>query len=108
MSIFLTPSVVSFQQYYDVIHSTTEAISRDPSNVKALYRRSKAYAETWEFDLAADDLRKVASLMPEMAEAAQAELKTLEIKRTEQELKERRLLAGKLSIRGGLSGVPPT
>ncbi|VDP23765.1 unnamed protein product [Echinostoma caproni] len=95
------------EQYYSVIDNTTEALSRDPTNVKALYRRSKAYTETWDLDLAASDLKKVAALMPEMTEAAEAELKALENKRADQELKERRLLAGKLSIQGNLSGLPP-
>ncbi|THD23584.1 Aryl hydrocarbon receptor interacting [Fasciola hepatica] len=96
------------KQFYSVIDSTTEALSRDPENVKALYRRSKAYTETWDLELAADDLKKVAALMPEMSKAAETELKALETKRADQELKERRLLAGKLSVRGSLSGIPPT
>ncbi|CAL8071883.1 unnamed protein product [Calicophoron daubneyi] len=93
------------KEYYAVIESTSEALSRDPNNVKALYRRSKAYTETWDLDLAAEDLKTVAKLMPEMAEAAATELKALEVKRSEQELKERRLLAGRLSLRSNAPTV---
>ncbi|TGZ63903.1 hypothetical protein CRM22_006650 [Opisthorchis felineus] len=94
------------KQYYAAIESTSEALSRDPKNVKALYRRSKAYSETWDLDLSAEDLRKVADLMPDMAAAVNVELQALEAKRAEQALKERRLLAGKLSARSPSS--PPT
>ncbi|OON16688.1 hypothetical protein X801_07496 [Opisthorchis viverrini] len=96
----------STQQYYAAIESTSEALSRDPKNVKALYRRSKAYSETWDLDLSAADLRKVADLMPDMTAAVNVELQALEAKRAEQALKERRLLAGKLSARSPSS--PPT
>ncbi|KAF8563038.1 Aryl hydrocarbon receptor interacting [Paragonimus westermani] len=94
------------KQFYDVINSATEALSRDPTNVKALYRRAKAYTETWDLNLAADDLRNVAKLMPKMSETVASELKTLELKRSEQELKERRMLAGKLSARSSSHSTP--
>ncbi|KAA3675641.1 AH receptor-interacting protein [Paragonimus westermani] len=94
------------KQFYDVINSATEALSRDPTNVKALYRRAKAYTETWDLNLAADDLRNVAKLMPEMSETVASELKALELKRSEQELKERRMLAGKLSMQSSSHSTP--
>lgn len=96
------------KQYYATITSASEAISRDPSNVKALFRRSKAYIETWDLDLATEDLHQVANLMPEMHDIVNAELKALEVKRSEQKLKERNFLATKLSIRSSLSGVQKT
>ncbi|CAH8558018.1 unnamed protein product [Dicrocoelium dendriticum] len=96
------------KQYYAVIESTSEALSRDPSNAKALFRRAKAYVETWDLDLATEDLNRVAILMPEMNDAVKAELRALEARRSEQQLKERRLLAGKLSIHSSLFGVEST
>ncbi|VDQ11411.1 unnamed protein product [Trichobilharzia regenti] len=82
--------------YYAAIRNTTEALSRDPTNMKALYRRSKAYTETWDLDLAADDLRKLASCYPDMKNTVDRDLKLLEAKRVDQEMKERQKLAGKL------------
>ncbi|CAH8827295.1 unnamed protein product [Trichobilharzia szidati] len=84
------------KDYYAAIRNTTEALSRDPTNMKALYRRSKAYTETWDLDLAADDLRKLASCYPDMKNTVDRDLKLLEAKRVDQEMKERQKLAGKL------------
>ncbi|CAH8474648.1 unnamed protein product [Schistosoma haematobium] len=84
------------KDYYAVIKNTTEALSRDPTNVKALYRRSKAYIETWDFDLAAEDLRKLAICRPEMKNTVENELNIIEAKRVNEEIKGRQKLAGKL------------
>ncbi|CAH8450660.1 unnamed protein product [Heterobilharzia americana] len=85
------------KDYYATIRNTSEALSRDPTNMKALYRRFKAYTETWDLDLAAADLRKLASCHPDMSNTVNNELKMLEMKRVDQEMKERRKFAGKLS-----------
>ncbi|CAH8472709.1 unnamed protein product [Schistosoma rodhaini] len=84
------------KDYYAAIKSTTEALSRDPTNVKALYRRSKAYTETWDFDLAAEDLRKLAACRPDMKNTVKNELNIIETKRFDEEVKGRQKLAGKL------------
>ncbi|CAI2724177.1 unnamed protein product [Schistosoma spindalis] len=84
------------KDYYAAIKNTTEALSRDPTNVKALYRRSKAYIETWDFDLAAEDLRKLAICRPEMKNTVENELNIIEAKRVDEEIKGRKKLAGKL------------
>ncbi|CAH8465413.1 unnamed protein product [Schistosoma mattheei] len=84
------------KDYYAAIKNTTEALSRDPTNVKALYRRSKAYIETWDFDLAAEDLRKLAICRPEMKNTVENELNIIEAKRVNEEIKGRQKLAGKL------------
>ncbi|CAH8451051.1 unnamed protein product [Schistosoma turkestanicum] len=84
------------QDYYAAIKSTTEALSRDPKNAKALYRRSKAYAETWDFDLAVEDLRNLAICRPDMKKTVENELNMIEAKRINEEVKGRRKLAGKL------------
>ncbi|VDO77554.1 unnamed protein product [Schistosoma margrebowiei] len=84
------------KDYYAAIKNTTEALSRDPTNVKALYRRSKAYIETWDFDLAAEDLRKLAICRPEMKDTVENELNIIEAKRVNEEIKGRQKLAGKL------------
>lgn len=87
------------KNYYAAIQNTTEALSRDPTNIKALYRRSKAYIETWDLDLATEDLRKLAICRPDMKKTVENELNMIESKRVDQEIKERQKLAGKLCTR---------
>lgn len=50
------------KEYYSVIEHCTTVLKSEPDNVKALYRRGKAYIGTWDEDKASKDLKKVAEL----------------------------------------------
>lgn len=65
------------KEYYSVIEYTTVVLEKDPNNVKALFRRAKAYAATWDFDLAYKDFQRVAELDPSFKSTITKELKNL-------------------------------
>ncbi|XP_055939692.1 AH receptor-interacting protein-like [Argiope bruennichi] len=65
------------KDYYPVIDATTTILEKDPKNVKALYRRGKAYVGTWDLDNAHKDFDKVAELDPSFKSVIQKELKNL-------------------------------
>lgn len=46
-------------------------------NVKALFRRGKAYVGTWDLDLARDDFNKVLELDPSFQSVIQKELQNV-------------------------------
>ncbi|VDD75376.1 unnamed protein product [Mesocestoides corti] len=85
------------KDYYGAIRSTTEALSRDKDNLKALFRRAQAYSATSDVDLAEADFLRVKQLAPDtMAVSVDRELAHLANICRECKKQERRLLAGKL------------
>ena len=55
---------MKLEQYVEAIEKCKKVLTKDPNNVKALFRRGSAYARTQDFDEAKADLIKAASLAP--------------------------------------------
>ena len=56
---------MKLEQYIEAIEKCKKVLTKDPNNVKALFRRKSAYAaRTQDFDEAKADLIKAASLAP--------------------------------------------
>lgn len=84
------------KDYAEVIRHTTTVLAMDADNVKALYRRAKAHAASWDKEEAEADFARVVRLDPSLARSVERELKQLDEKlRGEQEAEEDRL-RGKL------------
>ena len=74
------------KDYAEVVRHTTTVLAVDPDNVKALYRRARAHAASWDKEAAEEDFRCVVKLDPSLARSAAKELTQLEEKlRREQE-----------------------
>ncbi|KAM7534957.1 hypothetical protein Aperf_G00000092301 [Anoplocephala perfoliata] len=85
------------KDYYGAIRSTSEALTRDKDNVKALFRRAQAYSATSDVKMAEADFLRVKELAPDtMTACVNRELANLERINRECKEQERRLLAGKL------------
>jgi len=75
-----------------VISCCTQVLEIEPNNVKALFRRGKAYLGKDNLDKAEDDLNKVASLDPN-DKAIQKELVVLKQKSKDQDKKQKKFYA---------------
>ncbi|XP_012527293.1 AH receptor-interacting protein [Monomorium pharaonis] len=62
------------KEYYSVIEHCTTVLKTEPDNVKALYRRGKAYIGTWDEKNAIRDLRRAAEIDPSLHNAVEKEL----------------------------------
>lgn len=62
------------KEYYSVIEHCTTVLKMEPDNVKALYRRGKAYIGTWDEDKATYDLKRVIELDPSLQNIIDKEL----------------------------------
>ncbi|XP_076544136.1 aryl-hydrocarbon-interacting protein-like 1 isoform X1 [Osmia lignaria lignaria] len=62
------------KEYYAVIEHCTTILKHDPDNVKALYRRGKAYIGAWDEEKAIKDLRRAAELDPALQSTVEKEL----------------------------------
>uniref|UniRef100_A0A131XI97 Putative aryl-hydrocarbon receptor-interacting protein n=1 Tax=Hyalomma excavatum TaxID=257692 RepID=A0A131XI97_9ACAR len=65
-------------EYYEVIRHTSEVLSKDPNNAKALFRRAKAYFSSWSPNECRADLIKLQEVDPSLSKVVNAELKKLE------------------------------
>ncbi|KAG7196533.1 hypothetical protein KM043_018557 [Ampulex compressa] len=63
-----------WKEYYVVIEHCTTILKSEPDNVKALYRRGKAYIGAWEEENAVKDLRRVVELDSSLENAVNKEL----------------------------------
>ena len=79
------------RDYAEVIRHTTTVLGVDSDNVKALYRRAKAHAATWDRDAAQADFKRVVELDPSLARSAERELAQMEerLQREQEEEKDR-------------------
>ena len=84
------------KDYADVIRYATQVLDFDSANVKALYRRGRAYAATWSEQEAARDLRQAAALDPTLGKSVERELQSLKERLREKEREESSRLRGKL------------
>ncbi|XP_076160862.1 aryl-hydrocarbon-interacting protein-like 1 [Ptiloglossa arizonensis] len=62
------------KEYYAVIVHCTTILKNDPDNVKALYRRGKAYIGAWDEEKAIKDLKRAAELDPTLQNTVEKEL----------------------------------
>ncbi|XP_011141793.1 aryl-hydrocarbon-interacting protein-like 1 isoform X2 [Harpegnathos saltator] len=62
------------KEYYSVIEHCTTVLKMDPENVKALYRRGKAYIGAWDEKNAIKDLKKAAEIDPSLHNHTEKEL----------------------------------
>lgn len=65
------------KEYYPVIEHCTTVLKHDPNNVKALYRRGKAYIGIWDEERATKDLNRVVELDRSLQATAEKELQAL-------------------------------
>jgi len=56
---------LKLKAYQQCVSACSRVLTREPNNVKALFRRSVAYFHLKEFDLALEDCSKAAELEPE-------------------------------------------
>lgn len=82
--------------FAEVIRHTTSVLEIDKNNVKALYRRGKAYSASWDVEEAKSDLTRATELDPSLANAVEKELKGLTKRVKEKDAAERERLKGKL------------
>ena len=64
--------------YAEVVRHTTTVLGVDGDNVKALYRRGKAHAASWDKEAAEADFRRAVELEPSLGKSVERELAQLE------------------------------
>jgi AH receptor-interacting protein len=84
------------QDYVDTIRHTTSVLEVEPGNVKALYRRGKAHAASWDVEEATRDLRRAAELDTSLVKPVEKELKAMAERVKEKDVAEKERLKGKL------------
>ncbi|XP_053987439.1 aryl-hydrocarbon-interacting protein-like 1 [Hylaeus anthracinus] len=67
------------KEYYVVIEHCTTVLKHDPDNVKALYRRGKAYIGAWDEEKAIKDFKRAAELDPGLQNTVEKELHAFSI-----------------------------
>ncbi|KAK3084968.1 hypothetical protein FSP39_022158 [Pinctada imbricata] len=99
-----TPFLLNFCQcklflkdFYPVIEHTTHVLTRDPDNVKALFRRAKAHVGAWNVSEARQDFVRTAELDTSLANAVSKELRHLEELEKEKNAQDREKLKGLFS-----------
>lgn len=63
------------EEYYAVIEHCTTVLKHNPDNVKALYKRGKAYIGVWNEEEAIKDLTRVVELDPTLQHIIEKELR---------------------------------
>lgn len=69
---------LSMGEYYAVIEHCTEVLQHRPGNVKALFRRAKAYRGSWDPSKAKEDFDAVGELDPKLKATCRAEVSAIE------------------------------
>ena len=79
------------KDYYAVIEHCTTVLKHDPDNVKALFRRGKAYMGAWDQEKAIKDLKRTAELDSALESTVEKELQafSLVVKEKDQMQKEK-------------------
>jgi len=84
------------EDYYAVIEHTTEAISRDPTNVKAVFRRAKGHVGAWNLNEAVKDYKKAAELDKSLDKSVNKELQLIADMKKRKDQEDREMLQGKM------------
>ena len=84
------------KEYLVVIKHTTQVLEFEPDNVKALFRRGKAYSASWYEEEAKQDFGRVVELDPTLKKTVDKELRELNERMQEKTKEERKRLQGKL------------
>ncbi|GAB1604584.1 AH receptor-interacting protein-like [Argonauta hians] len=84
------------EDYYSVITHCDTVLKYDPDNVKALFRRGKAYIGAWNPMAARSDLNRVMQLESSLKKGVLNELKKLDKLQKEKDIEDRERLKGKL------------
>lgn len=80
------------KEYYKVIEHCTTILKHEPDNVKALYRRGKAYIGAWDEEKAVKDLKRVIELDPTLKSTIEKDLQAFSTALKEKnELEKRKL-----------------
>ncbi len=84
------------EDYAEVIRHTTVVLEIDPDNIKALFRRGRAYSAAWDAKEAEQDLKRAAQLDPKLGKVVDNELASLKERVKEKDDAERERLKGKM------------
>jgi len=84
------------ENYSLVIEHTSTVVEKDGSNVKAFYRRGKAYGFTWEMARAKEDLLKVKKLDPSLSSLVDKDLTFFDRRCRDKDKEQMKILAGKI------------
>ncbi|KAG1681850.1 AH receptor-interacting protein [Nymphon striatum] len=84
------------EDYYSVIEHTNSILSRHPDNIKALFRRGKAYVGAWEPEKARSDFMEVMRLDKALTVAVKKELRNLENLEKEKNAEDKLKLEGRM------------
>lgn len=87
---------LSLKNYPEVIRQTSTVLEFDPINVKALFRRGKAFSASWSREEAERDFKRVLELDPSLGKTVDRELKSLNERMKAKEEEERKRLQGKM------------
>ena len=88
--------MLSMGDYAEVIRHTTSVLEIDENNVKALFRRGKAYSASWDVEEAKRDLTRAAQLDPSLLNTVDKELKALNKRVKDKDAAERERLKGRM------------
>lgn len=87
---------LALENYRLVIEHTSTVIDKDEKNVKAFYRRGKAFGFIWEMEKAKEDLLKVKELDPSLTSLVDKDLIFFDKRFRENEKEEMKKMAGKM------------
>ena len=82
--------------FAEVIRHTTTVLGADEKNVKALFRRGKAHAASWDKEAAEADFKQVLELDPSLARVVERERANLEERLKREREAEKNQWQGKL------------
>ena len=90
-----TQCKLNMGEYIDVITHTTTVLEHSPNNVKALFRRGKAYALSWKPKEARTDLNRVMELDSSLKKTVSKILHDLDTEQKKRDADDRGKLQGK-------------
>ena len=86
---------LNLEEYADAIRHATSVLEKEPDNVKALFRRGKAYAASWMPQLARRDLKQAAQLDGGLVRVVARMMRELDDVQRQRDAEDRARLRGK-------------